>query len=86
MIELLVSLVILTIALSIVFLTFTSTIKAWTKGGEMLDDLHHGEFVMEQLVTALRSTAFFQTRPDKYGFRLKRNSGGGRTKATESVG
>ena len=71
LLELLIAMTILVIAMTIIFSTFSATLSAWEKGNEMLDDLHHGDFVMEQLVAALRSAAFFPTRPDKYGFRLK---------------
>jgi uncharacterized membrane protein YgcG len=58
-------------AFSIIWVTFSTVIKAWDRGGEVLDDLHHGDFVMEQLVAGLRSAAFFSTAPDKYGFHLE---------------
>ena len=41
----------------------------------MLDELHHGDFVMEQLVLALRSTAFFESQPGACGFRLDNRGG-----------
>lgn len=39
--------------------------------------LHHGDFVMEQLVQSLRSTAFFDSVPEFYEFRLEKGSAGG---------
>jgi len=76
MLELLVALAILVTALLIIWNTFSSTLRAWRRGGELLDNLHHGDFVMEQLVMAMRSAAFFDTAPHVYGFRL--DSQGGR--------
>lgn len=70
MLELLVALAVLILAFSIIWTTFSSTVKAWRRGSQLVDELHHGDFVMEQLVAALRSAAFFPTRPDKYGFWL----------------
>ncbi len=64
------------IAFAIVWQTFSATVNAWKRGGELLDELRHGDFVMEQLVSALRSTAYFPTARDKYGFRLKSGSQG----------
>ena len=76
MLELLVALAITVAAFTIVWSTFSATVSAWRRGTELLDDMHHGEFVMEQLVSALRSAAFFNTAPDKYGFRMDNASGG----------
>lgn len=71
LLELLVAMTILVIAMAVIWQTFSSTIGAWRRGGELLDELRHGDFVMEQLVSALRSAAFFESAPGKYGFTLK---------------
>jgi prepilin-type N-terminal cleavage/methylation domain-containing protein len=71
LLELLVALVILVTAFTIIWSSFSATINAWRRGSEALDDLHHGDFVMEQVVSALRSAAFFSTAPHKYGFHLR---------------
>lgn len=76
LLELLVALSIMLAAFTVIWNTFSTTIKAWTRGSDLLDDLHHGDFVMEQLVSALRSAAFFNTAPDKYGFWLDDNGSG----------
>ncbi|MBN1268233.1 MAG: prepilin-type N-terminal cleavage/methylation domain-containing protein [Kiritimatiellae bacterium] len=76
LIELLVALTILVTAMTIIWGTFSTTVNAWRRGGELLDDLHHGDFVMEQLVSALRSAAFFATAPHKYGFRMEDGGSG----------
>lgn len=70
MLELLVALSILVVAFTIIWTTFSTTIKAWRRGSQLVDELHHGDFVMEQLVAALRSAAYFHNRPDKFGFWL----------------
>ena len=77
LIELLVALAILVTAFSIIWGAFSATVTAWRRGGVLLDELHHGDYVMEQLVSALRSMAFFSSAPDKYGFRLTSRGGGG---------
>ena len=77
LIELLVALTILVTAFSIIWGSFSATVNAWRRGGVMLDELHHGDYVMEQLVSALRSMAFFSSAPDNYGFRLTSHGGGG---------
>ena len=58
-------------AVSLVLMSFSQVVKATQKGEAMLDTLHHGEYTMEQLVSALRSAVFFNTEPDKYEFVLE---------------
>jgi prepilin-type N-terminal cleavage/methylation domain-containing protein len=76
LLELLVALTILVFAFAIIWETFSGTVKAWQRGSQLLDELRHGDFVMEQLVSALRSAAFFRTSPGRYGFRLETGSAG----------
>ncbi len=76
LLELLVALVILVSATTIVWATFSSTLRAWQRGTALTDDLHHGDFVMEQLTAALRSAAFFHSDPALYEFRLEKRGGG----------
>jgi prepilin-type N-terminal cleavage/methylation domain-containing protein len=76
LLELLVALTILVFAFAIIWETFSGTVKAWQKGSQLLDELRHGDFVMEQLVSALRSAAFFKTSPGRYGFRLETGNAG----------
>lgn len=74
LIELLVALTILVTAMTIIWQTFSATVGGWQRGGRMLDELRHGDFVMEQLVQGLRSMAFVSTSAPRFGFRLKKNS------------
>lgn len=76
LLELLVALAILVFAFAIVWESFSATVTAWQRGQDLLDELRHGDFVMEQFVSALRSTAFFTTKPGAYGFHLKNNGSG----------
>ena len=71
----LIALAILCAAFAIICGAFSATVRAWQRGGALLDRLRHGDFVMEQLVCALRSTAFFRTAPGKYGFHLHDRGG-----------
>ncbi len=75
LLELLVAMAILTTAMTVIVSSFTVTLRGWTRGGELLENLHHGDFVMEQLVSALRSTAFMHNTPEKYGFWLETRGG-----------
>jgi prepilin-type N-terminal cleavage/methylation domain-containing protein len=71
LLEVLFALTILAVATGIIWMTFSTTINAWERGNQVMEEMHHGDFVMDQLVNALRSAAFFPTAPDKYGFWLK---------------
>lgn len=71
LIEVLVAVAILGTAFTIIWTTFSVSLDGWRRGQLALDRLHHGDFVMEQVVSALRSAAYFPTRPDKYGFWLE---------------
>jgi prepilin-type N-terminal cleavage/methylation domain-containing protein len=77
LLELLIALSIMTMAMAVVIATFVVTIRAWRRGSELLDELHHGDFVMEQLVSSLRSTAYFYNKPEQYGFWLEDRDDGG---------
>ena len=71
LIELLVALAIMAGAMAVIILTFTVTVRGWRRGSELLEELHHGDYVMEQLVSALRSAAFFYNDPTRFGFWLE---------------
>jgi len=75
LLELLVALAILSAALTVITATFVTAVNAWKRGSAFLEELHHGEIVMNQLVTALRSAAYFTTKPSKYGMRFTDNAG-----------
>jgi prepilin-type N-terminal cleavage/methylation domain-containing protein len=75
LLELLVALMILVSVFAIVWSAFANTMRAWERGSELLDDLHGGDYVMELLVSSLRSSAFFSSSPGAYGFRLDDRSG-----------
>ena len=62
LLELLVAITILAIASALVYSTFTTTLKAYTTGTDYLDNIHHGDYVMEQLVMVLRSASFFENQ------------------------
>lgn len=70
LIEVLVALSIFVIASGLAYMSFSIVSHAWTKGMDMADNLHHGDFVMDQLVTGLRSAYYPNTRgaQPEYGF------------------
>ena len=71
LIELLVALAIFSLVAAMAAGTFWGVVHAWNRGGEMLEQLHYGEFAMEQLVTALRGAAWFPSKPEAFGFWLE---------------
>jgi len=76
LLEMLVALMILSMSMAIVWQTFSVSIKAWRKGENFLSEMHHGDFVMEQLTEALRSAAYFDQSGGIYGFRLENREEG----------
>ncbi|HMP76282.1 MAG TPA: prepilin-type N-terminal cleavage/methylation domain-containing protein [Kiritimatiellia bacterium] len=71
LVELLVALTVVAVAFTIVWQSFASVLKAWRRGAQVVDEVRHGDFVIDQLVSALRSTAYFPLRPERYGFWLE---------------
>lgn len=83
LIELLVALAIFSMVVAMSAGAFWSVTKAWSRGGEMLEQLHYGEFAMEQLVTALRGAAWFPSKPDAFGFWLEDRGGTSKSAANK---
>ena len=80
LIELLVALSIMTLVCGASFMLLSSVSKAWQRGTALSKDLHAGDFVIEQLVVALRSARY---RNGEDGLILKK-SGSGKT-ASDSI-
>jgi prepilin-type N-terminal cleavage/methylation domain-containing protein len=76
LLEILIAMVILSIALTVAWQTFSTATRAWTGGRELMDKIHHGDFILTQLAASLRSMAFFDSAPDKYTFRMENNPAG----------
>jgi prepilin-type N-terminal cleavage/methylation domain-containing protein len=77
LIELMVAMVILTIAMSIAFEAFQGTIRGWKRGTEVIDGLKHGEFSMNQLAGTLNSTVYFFNARKAYAFLFEKGSKSG---------
>ena len=77
LLEVMVAVAIMALAFAIAWSTFSAAAGGWRRGTDLLDQLHQGDYVMEQFVTALRSAAFFQSgAAGRYGFRLETSGGG----------
>ncbi len=78
LLEILLAVTILSIVSTVTFMTFSAATTAWQRGTALVDRLHHGDFVMNQLVMALRS-AYYNSKDSglgEYGFQHI-NSGDG---------
>jgi hypothetical protein len=72
--ELMLSIALLAIIAVLSYMTFSTVTTAWKKGVLLSDSLHHGDFVMEQLVTGLRSSFYpsgAKGGSTEYGFQLE---------------
>ncbi len=63
LLEILLAVTILSLVASVTFMTFSAATSAWQKGTKLADSLHHGDYVMQQLVLGLRSAYY----PDSGG-------------------
>lgn len=75
LLELLLAMTIFTLVTGMAAGAFWSITKTWNRSNEMLDQLHYGEFAMNQLVTALRGAAWFSSKPEAFGFWLEDQGG-----------
>ncbi len=75
LLEVLVSVAILAAITGITLLAFHVVSTAWRKGMMLSDSLHHGDFVIDQLVLGLRSAYIPDAAvgQDKYGFSIEDN-------------
>lgn len=75
LIEVLVAVTILAMAFTVIWRTFAATLAGWERGSAFLESLHAGDFVVEQVVAAMRSAAYFTGKPGAYGFWLEARGG-----------
>ncbi|MCU0858496.1 MAG: prepilin-type N-terminal cleavage/methylation domain-containing protein [Pontiellaceae bacterium] len=76
LLEVMIAILIMSIAMAIAFQTFSAVTRAWSGARVLIDKVHHGDFVMGQLTAALRSMSISTNAPEKYGFRIENNSEG----------
>ena len=77
LLEALVSITLLAIAMVIIAGSFRVVTAAWKRGGSAIEELHHGDFVAEQIGAALRSAAYYRsnTGTSLYGFQFEDKEG-----------
>lgn len=75
LVEILVAIAVSSVIATFIYSTFWTVSIAWRKGFDLSETLHHGDFIIEQLVTALRSIYYPDIKGASYlyGFYLKNN-------------
>ncbi|MCC5844781.1 MAG: prepilin-type N-terminal cleavage/methylation domain-containing protein [Verrucomicrobia bacterium] len=68
LLEILLALSILSIISVMIFGSFRSIVESVTATEEAMESLHHGEIVFEQLVSSMRSAAYFDSNPEAFTF------------------
>lgn len=81
LIEILLAVSLLAMVTTVTYLAFSTMVKAWQRGTAMVDSLHHGDFVMDQLAMAIRSTYYPDSggNATRYGYHLKNEGEGDET-------
>ncbi len=67
LLEVLLAMSLTALAFTIIWLSFRGTIEGWRSGSAMVDRMHQGDFLSDQIASALRSAAWFQSRRGEYG-------------------
>ena len=75
LLELLLALSIFSVVAAMAAAAFWSVTKSFNRSTELLEQLHYGEFAMDQLVASLRSAAWFSSKPEAFGFWLEPDGG-----------
>jgi prepilin-type N-terminal cleavage/methylation domain-containing protein len=70
LLELMLAITILSLVTTVTYMTFSTVIKAWSRGAQLTEELHHGDFVVEQIMLGLRSAYYPESdqKDSKYGF------------------
>ena len=84
LLELLLALSIFTLVAGMAAGSFWSITRTWNRANDLLENLHYGEFAMDQLVAALRGAAWFSSKPEAFGFWLD-DSGGTSDRAANEI-
>ncbi len=84
LLELMLAITILSLVTTVTYMTFSTVIKAWSRGSQLTEELHRGDFVVEQLVLGLRSAYYPESnqKDSKYGFWME-DDGDGENAADE---
>lgn len=58
LLEILIAVSLMAVVSTVTYMAFGTMVKAWQNGVALTDAIHHGDFVMDELAMALRSTYF----------------------------
>lgn len=85
LLELLLAVALLATITTVTFMSFSVVTTAWRRGQALTENLHHADYVLEQIVAGLRSAYFPDVSGGNalYGFQLEDNGDGDR--ATDSI-
>ena len=73
LLEVIVAIIILTIALAICFQAFNSIMNSWKKSSIMAENIQQGDLLINQISSSLRSIKFFKNDKNLYAFRYEEN-------------
>ena len=76
LLELMLAVAILAAVTTVTYLTFSTVSQAWQRGLGLTESIHHGDFVIEQIVLGLRSSYFPETGQDGSEFGFYHEDGG----------
>jgi len=80
-----VALVLMVLASTMIYITFASVTRAWRRATKLAEDLHHGDFIMDQLVLGLRSAYFPDAGKGVKGYGFWLEDGGSGAGAADSI-
>ncbi|MDI6774138.1 MAG: prepilin-type N-terminal cleavage/methylation domain-containing protein [Verrucomicrobiota bacterium] len=79
LLEIMLAVSLMSVVALVTYWCFSTVLTGWKRGMTLMDNLHHGDFVIEQLVSGLRS-AYYPDAPRSgmgaYGFTHKDNGNG----------
>jgi prepilin-type N-terminal cleavage/methylation domain-containing protein len=78
LLEVMLAVSLLALVSAVTYMTFAAVLTGWRRGVSLAENLHHGDFVLEQLAMGLRSTYYPDAggKATLYGFWLEDNGEG----------
>lgn len=73
LLEIIVTIVVLMIVAAVAMNIFSATLFAWKRSTEVAESMQHGDFTIEQLVSALNSTVYFNNPRKIYAFKVEKH-------------
>ena len=86
LLELMIAVSLLAAITAVTYMTFGVVVSAWRQSQKLMDHMHHGDFVMSQLVMALRSAYYPDARQGTGGYGFTMKDGGDGEYAADRIG